>query len=150
MSSTSGPSLARWTALTALELNIGIHAALTPMHLDEMFYIGVLFCVGNAVLFLAMALLMSERRRALGWLLATATSAAELAAFVASRTVGLPRGYHETWTAQPEDLLGLVCVATDVIVIVAAAYLTRRALRVGAPASPLDRNRSSLPAALSM
>lgn len=122
----------RWIALVALELNIGIHVALTPMHLEEEFYIGVLFTIGNAALFAAMLLLMSARPHVVGWLLAAATSAVEFGAFLASRTIGLPGGYREGWISAPEDLLGLVSLACEVVVIALALRVVlagRRATR---------------------
>ncbi len=71
------------------------------MHLEEKFYIGVLFTIGNVASFVAMLLLIGERLRAIGWLLGAATSVAQFAGFVVSRTIGLPGGYKETWAAAP-------------------------------------------------
>ncbi|MGH3265683.1 MAG: hypothetical protein ACRDNS_27240, partial [Trebonia sp.] len=104
-----------------LELLIGIHVALTPMLLEEKFYIGVLFTVGNAAFFAAMLFLISQRLRLVGWLLGAATCVVEFAGFIASRTTGLPQGYHETWASAPEDLLGLVCLLAEIVFIAAAA-----------------------------
>src|SRR5579875_2103187 len=125
-----------WIALVAIELNIGIHVALTPMHLEEEFYIGVLFTMGNAALFAAMLLLMSARLHVVGWFLAAATSAAEFGAFVASRTSGLPGGYRESWISAPEDLLGLVSLACEVVVIALA-------LRVGLAGRRATRDQAA-------
>lgn len=124
MSQINRSGVARWVALVALEVNIGIHVALTPMHLEEKFYIGVLFTVGNAALFAAMLLLISSRLRTIGWLLGAATSTVEFVGFVVSRTVGLPQGYKETWANAPEDYLGLVCLAVEVVFVVLALRST--------------------------
>lgn len=137
----SGPAL--WIALVGIELNIGIHAALMPMHLEETFYIGVLFAIGNAALFLAMLAMVSPRTRALGWSLAAATSVAEFGGFVASRTVGLPHGYKETWAAQPEDLLGLVCLVTEVVVVALALVAVRHAVAANRAGQRLTATPSS-------
>ena len=120
---------ARWAAIVALELNIGVHVALTPMHLEEKLYVGLLFIAGSAALFAAMLLLMSERLRIAGWVIGAVTSTGEFMGFVVSRTVGLPQGYTENWTASPEDYLGLLCLGAEalfVVLAVRAALVTRR------------------------
>src|SRR5881392_781526 len=91
------PDAAIYVALVALGINIGIHAAMTPGHLVEMTYIGVLFIVGNVLIFAAMLLLYHPRTRQLGGLLGGLVCAGEIAAFILSRTTGLPKGYHEGW-----------------------------------------------------
>lgn len=121
-------------AITAVMVNIAIHAYLTPMHLDEKFYIGVLFCIGNAAFAGSLAMLASRRTRDLGWLLASATALAELGGYVASRTVGLPEGYLESWTGQTEDLLGLVSLVTDAAVVGCALAALAPAWRTWRPA----------------
>lgn len=135
MTETARPDVARWIALVLLQLNIGIHVALTPMHLEEKFYIGVLFTIGNTALFAAMLLLVSERLRAIGWLLGTATSVAEFAGFILSRTVGLPQGYKEAWATAPEDYLGLVCLVLEVAFV---ALALRKS--IAGSALPVDRD----------
>jgi hypothetical protein len=122
-------SRARWIAVAAVAVVIAIHAVITPMHLEEMFYIGVLFSVGNGLLFVAMMLLAGERHQPAGWLLAGAVCAGEFVGFVLSRTVGLPMGYHETWASAPEDYLGLVSLFLELVVVTAAVralYATAR------------------------
>lgn len=147
--STIRLNTARWTALIALELLIGIHVALTPMHLAEKFYIGVLFTIGNAAFFIAMLLLISRRWRITGWLLGTATCIVEFVGFIASRTIGLPDGYKETWASAPEDLLGLACLAIEVAFVAIAlvdlklAKACRRAPVSGAPAELAHAQRAA-------
>jgi len=120
----------RWTAILAAELNVGIHAFLTPMHLREMPYIGALFIVGNAAFTAGAIVLLGSRRRRFGWALIGATSALELAGFVASRTIGLPGGYKEGWALTSENVLGMVCVVAETVVL-ALAIVAARARRVG-------------------
>lgn len=114
-----------YVALTAAGVNIGVHASLTPDHLQEMRYVGVLFIIGNVCMFLAMLLLYDGRTSDVGWLLGSLTCAAEILAFVLSRTAGLPNGYHERWAAGGEDYLGLVSVAAEALFIAAAAVAVR-------------------------
>ena len=107
-------------AVLAMCVNIAVHAALTPMHLSETPYIGVLFMIGNVALIAAIGLLSSERWRRAGWLLAGATSVAQIAAFLASRTVGLPQSYKENWAVSTENMLGWLCLAVELATVIAA------------------------------
>ena len=121
----------RWVAITAVELVIAIHVVLTPMHLMETLYVGVLFVVGNVLLFTAVLLMAGRRAVWLGWLVAAAVCAGEFVAFVLSRTVGLPSGYHETWASSPEDYLGLASLGCETVVLVAAFLVWRNATTRG-------------------
>ena len=107
-------------AVLAMSVNIAVHAALAPMHLSETPYIGVLFMIGNVALIAAIGLLSSERGRHAGWLLAGATSVAQIAAFLASRTVGLPQGYRENWAVSSENMLGWLCLTVELATVLAA------------------------------
>ena len=132
-----------WTAAVAVAaattaVNVGIHAALTPMHLEEMPYIGVLFILGNVAVVASFILIVIRRTRLLGWALAAATSAAEIGAFLASRTIGLPHGYKETWSLATENVLGYVCVVVEAVTItVALAQLLRARAASGNVAQPI-------------
>ncbi|MFL6137748.1 MAG: hypothetical protein ACJ74O_08120 [Frankiaceae bacterium] len=110
----------RVVAVISIEVVIVIHLVLTPMHLEEKLYIGVLFAVGNGLLLVAMALLFTRRGQWAGWLLGTVVCLGEFLGFVLSRTVGLPMGYHGTWAAETEDYLGLVSLAFELAFVVAA------------------------------
>ena len=110
-----------YVGLTALGINVGIHAAMTPDHLAEMTYIGVLFIIGNVLVFAAMLLLYHPRTRQSGWVLGGLVCAGEIAAFILSRTTGLPNGYHESWAATTEDKLGLACVVVEALFVAIAA-----------------------------
>jgi hypothetical protein len=128
----AGRAPGRWLAAAAIEGVIVIHLWLTPMHLTEKLYIGVLFAVGNGLLLVGLALLFSRRRQTAGWLLSAAVCAGELVGFVLSRTVGLPMDYHGTWLSEREDYLGLASLLCEVIVLaVAAVQLRGVALRRG-------------------
>ena len=127
----------RFLAGAAITLNVGLHLWLTPMHLQEMFYVGVLFCVGNATLIVAALLLLAPRGAPLGWTLLATTAVVELALYLASRTVGLPAGYVESWTGEPEDVLGLVALASNVALIASTA-LALRARRFSGGVSLFD------------
>lgn len=118
----------RTTAILAALVNLGIHLALTPMHLEEMPYIGLLFVLGSVLLAGVIAGLVSERDnvRALAWALGSAVCAAEFVLFVVSRTSGLPDGYHETWFGSTEDVLGLVSLAVEALFLACAAVAVDR------------------------
>jgi hypothetical protein len=120
-----------WVAGLAIAGVIAIHVELTPMHLVEKPYIGVLFAVGNALLLVALTLLYSRRHQAAGWLLGAAVCAGELVGFVLSRTVGLPLNYHGTWAAQPEDYLGLASLVCELVFLTVAAIRLRSVIHSG-------------------
>lgn len=104
-------------AIVAAFLNLGIHFYLSPMHLEEKFYIGVLFLIGSAALGAVVIGLATDRDRprTLAWLSGFAASAIMLIAFVLSRTIGLPDGYLEPWAESPEDVLGLASLVLEVV-----------------------------------
>jgi hypothetical protein len=106
-------------AAASAAANAGVHAYLAPMHWREEPYIGALFVLGAILLAAAVAGLCSARTRRPAWLLGAAVSLGMCAGYVASRTVGLPNGYHEGW----DDPFGTACLlleATYGVVFVAA------------------------------
>ncbi|WP_188897611.1 hypothetical protein [Microlunatus endophyticus] len=115
----TGTGALRWLAVVVAFSNLGIHVYLAPMHLDEKFYIGVLFLAGSGALAVAIVGLATDRDRlrTAAWLLGTATSVVMFLAFVASRTVGLPGGYLETWAQGPEDVMGLASLGLEVVFV---------------------------------
>lgn len=56
-------SSARWIAITAVFVNLGIHLAMAPDHLEEKPYIGILFVIGSALLGAIMVGLSTDRDR---------------------------------------------------------------------------------------
>lgn len=116
-------SATRWTAVTAVFVNLGIHLSMAPDHLAEKLYVGILFLIGSVLLGAVMIGLASDRDRlrTAAWAGGALVCAAEVVLFVISRTIGLPQGYHEAWTATPEDLLGLASLAVELLFIGCAA-----------------------------
>lgn len=120
---TGSRSAIRWVAIAAAFVNLGIHLALTPDHLAEKLYIGVLFVIGSALLGGVMVGLASDRDRlrTLAWVGGAVVCAVEFILFVFSRTTGLPQGYLENWLGAPEDLLGLASLVVELLFIGCAA-----------------------------
>lgn len=116
-------SAARWTAIAATFVNLGIHLSLAPAHIGEMPYVGVLFVIASLVLGAVMVGLASDHdsMRTPAWIVGSIVCALELILFVVSRTSGLPLGYRETWTGSVEDLLGLGSLFVELVFVVCAA-----------------------------
>lgn len=124
--------MTRWIAIAAAFVNLGVHTALTPMHLEEVRYVGVLFILGSTLLGAVIVGLSSDRDslRTLAWLGGAAVCAVEIVLFVISRTGGLPGGYREAWVGQTEDWLGLASLVVEAVFIACAAHgLTRATAR---------------------
>lgn len=130
----------RWVAIIVAFLNLGIHVYLIPMHLQEKFYIGVLFGIGSVALAVAIVGLATDRDRVrtLAWLLGSGTSLVMLIAFVLSRTVGLPGGYLETWAQSPEDIMGLTSLGLELVFVSCclASITTHRRIATTAATPP--------------
>src|SRR5215204_1954631 len=94
---------------------IWIHAYLVPMHLEEQPYIGWLFVVASVILTLVTLGLLWPMSRWWSWWVGAAICLGMAVAYVASRTVGLPRGYHESW----RDGWGTVCLVLEACYVVA-------------------------------
>ncbi len=103
------------------------HVPVTPEHLNEAPYIGVLFIVLTAAcLILAAALLISDS--ALVWAATGGTCLLAVVAFVLSRTVGLPLITDDigNWT----ETLGVVSLVTETGVVILSALALRKAVRL--------------------
>jgi hypothetical protein len=107
----------RWVAVASAFGNLGIHLALSPDHLEEMPYVGVLFVVGSALLGLAVVGLSTDRDRlrTLAWLLGSVVCAVMFVSFLFSRTTGLPLGFHEEWAGTYEDYLGIAALVLELV-----------------------------------
>ncbi len=121
MRTTAGSAL-RWAAIISLQVSAGVHLALTPDHLEEKPYVGVLFAVGSGLLLAAAPALASpgRRTRVAGWATGAAVSAGMFAGFLASRTVGLPQGYREEFDGSVENVLGYVTLGVELVAVAAA------------------------------
>jgi hypothetical protein len=113
----------RLPAAACLLVNGGIHLDLTPTHLQEAPYIGVLFLLLSLIcITLAAALLV--RDTPLVWLAAGAVSLPALTAFVISRTMGLPQIGDEigNWA----DPLGHATMVVECVTVTLVAVVVSR------------------------
>ncbi|MGW7260946.1 hypothetical protein [Streptomyces sp. NPDC054834] len=99
--------------------NTVLHTALVPDHLEEMFYIGVLFAVGSAVMLAVAVALVVMQRPLVAWLTGTLVSLGMIVGFVLSRTVGLPAGYYEPGWESPYGPLSLLVEGLFVLAFLA-------------------------------
>jgi hypothetical protein len=121
-----------WLGVLALLVTAGIHLALVPEHFEEAAYAGWLFLAdGVAALALAAVLLVSDRRWV--WLASALVAGVTVAAYVLSRTAGLPRLGDDigNWT----EPLSFPALAAEVAVVVIAIA------RLSGSASPRSRGR---------
>jgi MFS family permease len=88
--------------------NTALHTLLIPDHLEEKFYVGVLFAVGSAVMLVVVAALIAPRRPMVAWLAGALVSGGMIVGFLLSRTVGLPDGYYEPGWEAPYGPLSLL------------------------------------------
>ena len=125
-------SAEQWLAVLALLVTGGVHLALVPGHFEEAAYAGWLFLAdGVAALALAAVLLVSDRRWV--WLASALVAGVTVAAYVLSRTAGLPRLGDDigNWT----EPLSFPALAAEVAVVVIAIA------RLSGSASPRSRGR---------
>ncbi|MFF4040979.1 hypothetical protein [Streptomyces sp. NPDC001816] len=73
-----------------------------------MFYIGVLFAVGSAVMLVVAVALVTVRRPVVAWVTGALVSFGMIVGFLLSRTVGLPNGYYEAGWEAPYGPLSLL------------------------------------------
>ncbi|GAA3794620.1 hypothetical protein [Streptomyces chiangmaiensis] len=105
--------------------NVVLHILLIPGHLEEKFYIGVLFAVGSAVMLAVALALVIMKRPLAAWLTGALVSLGMIIGFLLSRTVGLPDGYHERSWDPPYGVLSLL--VEGLFVIAFLAWLRDRA-----------------------
>jgi hypothetical protein len=111
----------RYAAAAFLLLNAAVHVPLVPEHLEEAPYIGVLF-IALSIVCVVLAGLVVARDTLLVWVAAGSVSLLALAAFVVSRTVGLPQIGDDigNWTEPlgfPTLVAELVTIALTVLVL---------------------------------
>lgn len=111
--------------------NTVLHTLLVPDHLEEMFYIGVLFAVGSAVMLVVALALVTMRRAMVAWAAGALVSLGMIVGFLLSRTVGLPNGYYEPGWEAPYGPLSLLVEGVFVL-----AFLTWLGVRAGEGAAP--------------
>jgi hypothetical protein len=121
-----------WLGVLALLATGGIHLALVPEHFEEATYAGWLFLV-DAVAALALALVLLVHDRSWVWLASGLVAGVTLAAYVLSRTAGLPSLGDDigNWT----EPLSFPALAAEVAVVVIAIA------RLSGSASPRSRAR---------
>lgn len=99
--------------------NTVLHTLLVPDHLEEMFYIGVLFAVGSAIMLAVAAGLFTLRTALAAWLTGALVSLGMITAFLLSSTVGLPGGYREAGWELPYGPLSLLVEGLFVLAFLA-------------------------------
>ncbi|MEV6054826.1 hypothetical protein [Streptomyces sp. NPDC052107] len=122
--------------------NMVLHAVLVPDHLEEKFYIGVLFVVGGVVMLIVAAALVALARPMIAWLTGALVSLGMIVGFLLSRTVGLPGGYYEPGWEAPYGPLSLI--VEGLFVLTFLAWLGRPATgAVPRPPHRADRMRTA-------
>lgn len=109
MTSTHPPEvILRGVAVCCAVGNTVLHGLLVSDHLEEKFYIGVLFAIGSAIMLVVAAALVTTKRLPAAWLTGTLVSLGMIVGFLLSRTVGLPYGYYEPGWELPYGPLTLL------------------------------------------
>ncbi|MFF7981955.1 hypothetical protein ACFZDK_22975 [Streptomyces sp. NPDC007901] len=111
--------------------NVVLHGLLVPDHLEEKFYIGVLFAVGSVVMLVVAAALVALKRPMAAWLTGAVVSLGMIVGFLLSRTVGLPYGYYEPGWEPPYGPLSLI--VEGLFVLAFLAWLGERPAPRAAP-----------------
>ena len=116
----------RWTAALLLLVVAGTHLVLVPDHLEEAPYAGWLF-LALGVVSVALAGVLVLRESPAAWALAGLVSAATLAAYVASRTVGLPQLGDDlgNWT----EPMSFPAVAAELMLVALSVTVLRGRVR---------------------
>ncbi|MGW1197962.1 hypothetical protein ACWD4B_19300 [Streptomyces sp. NPDC002536] len=98
----------RWLGVCCALANTVLHTLITPDHLEEKLYIGVLFAVGSAAMLFVAVCLATSRYVTVAWSTGALVSLGMIALFLLSRTVGLPQGYYEESWELPYGPLTLI------------------------------------------
>ncbi|MFC0599907.1 hypothetical protein [Streptomyces palmae] len=121
--------------------NVVLHGLLVPDHLEEKFYIGLLFAVGSAVMLVVTVGLVTLKRPMGAWLTGAFVSLGMIVGFLLSRTVGLPGGYYEPGWELPYGPLSLIVEAGFILAFLAWAGQRSRPRTVRRPSEAPDRTR---------
>ncbi|MEU1202567.1 hypothetical protein ABZ446_41000 [Streptomyces sp. NPDC005813] len=124
--------------------NTVLHTVLVPDHLEEMFYIGVLFAVGSAVMLGVAVALILMKRALIAWLTGALVSLGMIVGFVLSRTVGLPGGYDEPGWEPPYGPLSVL--VKGLFVLTFLVWLGDRAAHGAVPRLPRRTTHEPAPA----
>lgn len=113
----------RWPAAALLLLTAAVHVPLVPDHLEEAFYVGVLF-IALAVVCVALSVVVVVHDSAVVWTVCGLVALLALVAFLASRTVGLPELGDDVgnWS----DPLGFPALVSEALTLAIAAIVVRR------------------------
>jgi hypothetical protein len=124
--------------------NVVLHALLIPDHLEEKFYIGILFAVGSAIMLAVAVGLVTLRQPLTTWLTGALVSLGMIVGFVLSRTIGLPDGYYEPGWELPYGPFSLAVEGLFVLALL--AWLGKAAGTGSAPrlTHKADRERITL------
>ncbi|MFF7974982.1 hypothetical protein [Streptomyces sp. NPDC007905] len=144
MRSTNAAEVAwRGLAVSCAVANTVLHTLLVPDHLEEMFYIGLLFAVGSAVMLVVAGGLVVMKRPLTAWLTGVLVSLGMIVGFALSRTVGLPGGYYEAGWESPYGPLSLL--VEGLFVVAFLAWLGDRAAHGAAPGLPYRADHERVP-----
>ncbi|MDQ2683551.1 MAG: hypothetical protein M3Y37_08495 [Chloroflexota bacterium] len=128
----SGSTLV-WAGAAAVGLVGLLHHVEAPDYFGEVRYIGALFILAAVGAAVAAAGILAGRRS--GWILGLVVAASNFAAYILSRTVGLPRFRENSWSefAEPMGILSLLVEAIAIVICIRAL----RARDVGAERTPV-------------
>src|SRR4051795_7149543 len=115
--------LARTVVVTACAVSAGVHAGLVPSHLAESRALGIAFAISALALLWAAASVAGADEPRVPCALAAVMLAGLIAAYAASRTIGLPLLEPH---AEPLDAVGLVTQVVQGAGLCAALRLCHR------------------------
>ncbi|MFF4547784.1 hypothetical protein [Streptomyces sp. NPDC001435] len=145
MYSTNGAEVTlRGVGVCCAAGNTVLHTLLVPDHLEEMFYIGVLFAAGSGIMLAVALALVVVKRPLIAWLTGTLVSLGMIVGFALSRTVGLPSGYYEPGWEAPYGPLSLL--VEGLFVVAFLAWYGDRAAHGVAPRLPSRAEREPVSA----
>jgi hypothetical protein len=125
----------KWAGIGLILASGLIHLVETPEYLGEMRYIGVLFIL--SVVGAVAAAIGIARNERWGWHVGLLVAGGSIAAYLLSRTVGLPFFRENSWEAFAEPIGLLSLLVEGLFVAVAASVLAYRST-VGSPENPLS------------